>query len=165
MKTKKIRGHKRRWHDIDQWVEYHKNLSLDYLKEYQRDYAKIRAHPWSGISLTNSQTPEPKGLTKTKILNGLIEIYNSWKIELDELDEKYYLKIWLFEPRFSSSQVVCAGERGIRTRGPKILNHKLNIIPKSTAFEISNLGFMAFPAGIYNKIVDGNQTFQQYYPI
>ena len=52
------------------------------------------------------------------------------------------------------------GESGIRTRGPKILNHKLNIIPKSTAFEISNLGFMAFPAGIYNKIVDGNQTFQ-----
>ena len=57
------------------------------------------------------------------------------------------------------------GESGIRTRGPKILNHKLNIIPKSTAFEISNLGFMAFPAGIYNKIVDGNQTFQLYYPI
>jgi hypothetical protein len=56
-------------------------------------------------------------------------------------------------------------ESGIRTRGPKILKHKLNIIPKSTAFEISNLGFMAFPAGIYNKIVDGNQTFQQYYPI
>lgn len=59
----------------------------------------------------------------------------------------------------------CIGESGIRTRGPKILNHMLNIIPKSTAFEISNLGFMAFPAGIYNKIVDGNQTFQLYYPI
>lgn len=57
------------------------------------------------------------------------------------------------------------GESGIRNRGPKILNHKLNTIPKSTAFEISNLGFMAFPAGIYNEIVDGNQTFQQYYPI
>lgn len=108
MKTKKIRGHKRRWNDIDQWVETHKNLNLDYLKEYQRDYAKIRVHPWSGISLTNSQTPEPKGQTKTKILNGLIEIYDSWKKELDKLDESYYLRIWLFEPRFSNSQVVCA---------------------------------------------------------
>lgn len=67
--------------------------------------------------------------------------------------------------RSSSKFNGLGGESGIRNRGPKILKHKLNIIPKSTAFEISNLGFMAFPAGIYNKIVDGNQTFQQYYPI
>ena len=108
MKTKKIRGHKRRWKDIDQWVETHKNLDLDYLKEYQRDYAKIRVHPWSEISLTNSQTPEPKRTTKIKILSGLFEIYDSWKKELSKLGESYYLKIWLFEPRFSNSQVVCA---------------------------------------------------------
>lgn len=108
MKTKKIRGHKRRWNDINQWVETHKNLDLDYLKESQRDYSKIRVHPWSGISLTNSQTPEPKGQTKTKILSGLIEIYDSWKKQLDKLDESYYLRIWLFEPRFANSQVVCA---------------------------------------------------------
>jgi hypothetical protein len=108
VKTKKIRGHRRRWNDIDQWVTTHKNLDLDYLKEYQRDYAKIRVHPWSGISLTNSQTPEPKGQTKTKILSGLIEIHDSWKRELDQLGENYYLKIWLFEPRFARSQVVCA---------------------------------------------------------
>lgn len=108
MRTKKIRGHKRRWGDIGHWVEIHKNLNFSYLKEYQRYYAKIRVHPWEGISLTNSQTPEPKGQTKIKILNGLIEIYNSWKTELDDSGENYYLKIWLFEPRFSSSQVVCA---------------------------------------------------------
>ena len=108
MKTKKVRGHRRRWSDIDRWVETHKNLNLEYLKEYQRDYAKIRVHPWSGISLTNSQTPEPTRQTKTKILSGLIEIYDSWKNELDKLGENYYLKIWLFEQRFASSQVVCA---------------------------------------------------------
>lgn len=108
MKTKKIRGHKRRWNSIDQWVETHKNLNLDYLKEYQSNYVKIRVHPWSGISVTNSQTLEPKARTKTKILSGLIEIYDSWKRKLDELGEDYYLKIWLFEPRFARSQVVCA---------------------------------------------------------
>ncbi|NVK73291.1 MAG: hypothetical protein HWE24_07415 [Oceanospirillaceae bacterium] len=58
--------------------------------------------------MTSSQTPEPKGQTKTKILSGLIEIYNSWKKQLDKLDESYYLRIWLFEPRFVNSQVVCA---------------------------------------------------------
>ncbi len=108
MRTKKIRGHKRRWKDIDRWVETHKNIDLDYLNEYQRDYAKIRVHPWSGISLTNSLTPEPSRTTKIKIINGLIEIYDAWKRQLDKLGECYYLKIWLFEPRLSNSQVVCA---------------------------------------------------------
>jgi len=108
VRSKKIRGHKRRWKDIDHWVETHKNLDLDYLKEYQRDYAKIRVHPWSGISLTNSQTPEPSRTTKINILNGLTEIYDAWKQQLDKLGKSYYLKIWLLEPRFSNSQVVCA---------------------------------------------------------
>ena len=108
MKTKKIRGHKRRYNDIDHWVETHKNLNLDNLKEYQIDYAKIRVHPWSGISLTSSRKPEPTRQTKSKILSGLIAINDSWKNELNKLGENYYLKIWLFEPRFASSQVVCA---------------------------------------------------------
>jgi len=108
VKTKKIRGQKRRWKEIDHWVQSSKNLDLDYLKASHRDYAKIRVHPWSGISIATSQIPEPTRATKIKILNGLIEIYDSWKQELDKLGEPYYLKIWLFEPRFSNSQVVCA---------------------------------------------------------
>jgi hypothetical protein len=42
------------------------------------------------------------------ILLGLIDIYNNWKVTLDNLGIDYYLKIWLFDPRFSKSQVVCA---------------------------------------------------------
>jgi len=42
------------------------------------------------------------------MLNGLIDIYDNWKNQLDKLGQKYYLKIWFFEPRFSQSQVVCA---------------------------------------------------------
>ncbi|WP_051568579.1 hypothetical protein [Crocinitomix catalasitica] len=108
MRTKKIRGHRRRWEAIKYWVESQKNLDLEYVKKYRRDYSKIRIHPWSGISFSNSQIPEPAGQTKVKILSGLIDIYDSWKKELDKLGETYYLKIWLFEPRFSNSQVVCA---------------------------------------------------------
>jgi hypothetical protein len=108
VKTKKIRGHKRRWNDIEHWIETHKNLDLTYLREHKRDYAKIQVHPWSGIPITDSHIPQLKGQTKTKILSGLIEIYDSWKNQLDKLGEDYYLKIWLFEPRFASSEVVCA---------------------------------------------------------
>jgi len=110
VRQKKIRGHKRRQKQIDNWRL--DNLSLD-LTDYllnQRDryYAKIRVHPWSGLSLTNSVTPEPTGKTKQKILNGLLDIYEDWKKQLDKLGQPYYLKVWLFEPRFSQSQVVCA---------------------------------------------------------
>jgi len=108
MKAKKIRGHKRRWKDIDHWIQANKEIDLDSLTNYQHNYIKIRVYPWSEMTDINGQLPEPNGITKAKILNGLIEIYDMWKTEIEKLGEPYYLKIWLFEPRFSKSQVVCA---------------------------------------------------------
>ena len=110
MRQKKIRGHNRRHKQIDNWLLNHLSLDLtDYLlNERDRYYAKIRVHPWSGLSLTNSVTPQPTGKTKQKMLNGLLDIYENWKTQLDKLGQPYYLKVWLFEPRFSQSQVVCA---------------------------------------------------------
>jgi len=43
-------------------------------------------------------------------MSALLEIYNNWKRQLDALGKPYYLKIWLFNPDFSSSEVVCAIE-------------------------------------------------------
>ena len=108
MRIKKIRGHRRIWNKVENWRKANLKLDLEYLKQNERDHAKIWVHPFSGISLTNSQNPEPKAETKKRILNGLIDIYESWKNQLEELNEPYYLKIWLYEPRFSKSQVVCA---------------------------------------------------------
>jgi hypothetical protein len=110
MRTKKIRGHRRRHKQIDNWRL--DNLSIDLkdtlLNGSDRHYVKIGVHPWSGISITNSAIPEPTGKTKRKILTGLVDIYNNWKEQLNKLGQPFYLKIWLFEPRFSQSQVVCA---------------------------------------------------------
>jgi hypothetical protein len=58
--------------------------------------------------MTNSVIPMPTRKTKLKMLNGLLDIYDNWKQQLDKLGQPYYLKLWLFEPRFSQSQVVCA---------------------------------------------------------
>jgi len=104
MKKKKIRGHRRRWKDIENWRLNNSGLNL--IEE--RTYAKIWVHPWNGITLTNSLIPEPTRKTKHKIINGLLDIYDNWKKQLDQLGQPYYLKIWLFEPRFSKSQIVCA---------------------------------------------------------
>ena len=89
MRKKKIRGHKRRWKEIEAWIDSYKNHDIGYLTRFDRDYAKIRVHPWSGISLTESQIPEPKGETKKRILKGLIQIYDSWKNTLEQLGEPY----------------------------------------------------------------------------
>ncbi len=111
MRTKKIRGHKKKWAEIDAWIAANKQLDIGNLKTYQRDHTKIWVHPWSGITVTNSQIPEPKRETKRRIIKGLIAIYEGWKASLDQLNEPYYLKIWLYEPRLFKSQVVCAIEK------------------------------------------------------
>lgn len=108
MKTQKVRGHKRRWKQIEEWVEMNKTLDLDAIKTYQRDYVKIRIYPWIGFSRSIRKVPEPTRETKLRFLKGLIDVYDEWKKQLDTLNEPYYLKIWLVEPRFSESQVVCA---------------------------------------------------------
>lgn len=105
---KKVRGHKRRWKQIHLWVEQNRRLTPWILEEYGRDHIDIVVHPWCDISITNSKIPEPKGETKLRLLAGLLEIYEAWKAQLDETGEPYYLKLWLYEPHFSNSQVVCA---------------------------------------------------------
>ena len=110
MKQKKIRGHKRRMKAIEKWRQDYLSVDLkDYLlNDQQNFFAKIRVRPWSGISITDSVIPEPKGTTKRKMLSALLDVYENWKQQLDEWGQPYYLKIWLFEPRFSQSEVVCA---------------------------------------------------------
>ena len=108
MRQRKIRGFNRRIRDIDNWRLDNLDLRLDLIEKYNGDHIDIVVHPWCDISIINSKIPEPKRKTKKLMLNGLIDIYESWKIQLDKLDKPYYLKIWLFEQRFSKSQVVCA---------------------------------------------------------
>ena len=115
MRYKKIRGHNRIHKHIDNWRL--NNISLDNLPLHRnnniimdrdRYHAKIEVLPWSRIPIMNSLIPEPTGRTKQEILNGLLDIYESWKKQLDKLGKPYYLKVWLYEPRFSQSQVVFA---------------------------------------------------------
>ena len=108
IRTKKIRGHKRIWKNIDIWVAQNKQLDIEYLKRSQREYVKVWLQPFGNISVLNSQFAPPKGKTRKKIVAGLLEIYNSWKQELDKLNEPYYLKIWFYNNDVSNSQVVCA---------------------------------------------------------
>jgi hypothetical protein len=107
VRYKKIRGLKRKVVNIPKWIEGYLELNIKHLKEYKYNYAKVYVDPWDNLSLTNSEIPEPKGQAKKEIINGLGKIYERWKDELDKLNKPYYLKIWIYEPRLSKSQVVC----------------------------------------------------------
>lgn len=105
---KKIRGHKRIWKNIEDWVEYNKFLNIEYLKERQRDYVKVWVSPYKNISILESVFTPPKGKTRQKIVDGIFTIYDSWKESLEKLNEPYDLKIWFFPHDVSKCQVVCA---------------------------------------------------------
>ena len=112
MKYQKIRGHKRRQKAIEKWRLENLELRLDLIEKYDYDHIDIIVHPWCDISIIKSDLPEPIRKTKQLMLNSLVDIYHSWRKQLDQIGQPYYLKIWLFKPRFSKSQVVCAiGDR------------------------------------------------------
>ena len=113
MRYKKIRGLKRKVVNIQNWINEYLELNVQNLTEHKYEYTKVYVDPWDNLTLTDSQIPEPKGKAKKDILNGLEKIYDSWKTKLDKLNKPYYLKIWLYEPRVSKSQVVCAIEEKI----------------------------------------------------
>lgn len=105
MIKRSIRGHKRIWKNIEAWKEKNSRISAE---QTDREYVKIWIYPYFDYAFSNSDLLEPKGETRRRILSGLLDIHDAWKKELDTLNQPYYLKIWLFEPRFSRSQVVCA---------------------------------------------------------
>jgi hypothetical protein len=114
VRYKKIRGLKRKVATIPRWAEEYSQLDTQFLSERKYYYAKVYVQPWDNLSFIDSQIPEPKGKAKKLILYGLEKIYNQWKAELEKLRRPYYLKVWLYEPRLSKSQVVCAIEEKIK---------------------------------------------------
>ncbi len=107
-RTKKIRGHKKIQKKIQSWIEKNKTLNMIDFLANKYCYVNVSFHPYFNISITNSNIAEPQTKTRKHIILGLQEIYNNWKIELDKLNQPYFLKIFLFEPRLSKSQVICA---------------------------------------------------------
>lgn len=112
MRKRKIRGHKRLQKQIPIWIANDSTINIDFLLKHHYWYSDVLVHPWCDISIVNSEFPEPKSKTRNQITLALEEIYNNWKLQLESLKQPFYLKIWLYEPRISKSQVVCAiGEK------------------------------------------------------
>lgn len=96
------------WEQIDQWEEQQLKLDLEELKYHQRIYTKAELNPYSNYPSLNITHSAPSGKTRKKILTALLNIYESWNEQLQAFREPYYLKIWLYEPYITKSQVICA---------------------------------------------------------
>lgn len=110
MKTRKIRGHRRRWKSIDRWKNAVLQVDIvDYIQaSNHRGFVKINVDPWNQLTIKRFPYAEPRGITKQKMLSALLDIFVHWDTQLQETGKPYDLKIWLYDPRFHLSQVVCA---------------------------------------------------------
>ena len=107
-RIKKIRGHKKIQKRIQIWIEQNKTINISDFLVNKYCYAYASFNPYCNISVNNSNFSEPKTETRKQIILGLQEIYNNWQINLDKLNQPYFLRIYLFEPRILKSQVICA---------------------------------------------------------
>ncbi|APW58567.1 hypothetical protein BV212_04910 [Pasteurella multocida] len=108
IRFKKIRGINRRLNAIKKWKN--ENIYFDQETLFNQDclYVKFWVDPWSRLALKNIQYCIPAGKIREIFIQSLIEIYDEWKIELEKLQIKYYLKIWIDTTSLKNSQVVCA---------------------------------------------------------
>jgi hypothetical protein len=112
-KLKKIRGHRRIKRKIEKWRTDYISSSIELLSEKHYDYVKVWVSPFDNLRYKERDYTGPKAENRTLILKSLFEIYDNWDEKLKELNIPYYLKIWLYEPRITSSQVVCGIEEKI----------------------------------------------------
>ncbi len=66
------------------------------------------------------------GRIRTGIFTVLLEIHNNWKIELDKLDQPYYLAIWINDFDLMLSEIVCAIDEKIEYYETEYFDNKLN---------------------------------------
>ena len=80
-------------------------------KEYTRiDLNSLIAEGYYNIQI-EEQVGQPcrvKGELRRLVLQILLTTLGEWKIELDKLNQDYYLAIWIREPWILTSEVVCA---------------------------------------------------------
>lgn len=96
---------------IERWKKRNINLDIEMLKKYGKDYVKIWISPFYDLYRINefeSGHKNPPAWFNRIILKAMTDIFMSWDEELKEIDQPYYLKIWLYDPNFINSQIVAA---------------------------------------------------------
>ncbi len=107
---KKLRGMHRRARQIGQWQQTAPEPSpLETLAYWQYAVANLSPTGWrSYLSATDSRHPTPPPGIRRTMLAGLLMTYHHWQQALQQLQEPYYLRLWVDEREFVRSEVVAA---------------------------------------------------------
>lgn len=104
---KKVRGWKRRLRELERFRLAHRELNLDALRRSEYEYVKLWLDPWSRLV-----PRDPPVWFRRRVLAAFLDILASWQRTLEASGEPFYLRLWLFYPRFHRTQVVAAvGDR------------------------------------------------------
>lgn len=127
---KKIRGWKRRIKQIEDWKQRYIHLDIEQLERHHRDYVKLWIHPFYQLTKRN-----PPVWYARLIFGAMIEVYESWHKQLKLLNEPFYLKIWLYDPNFISSQIVVAFREQLH-----FYDHTFDLSPIQKDFPVYQYG-------------------------
>ncbi len=102
-RKQKMRGWKRRKRSIQLWREQMLELDMETMRSENFDYAKLWIYPFYSISPI-----DPPHWFQRLLLSEMIDVYAHWQKRMEQEQEPFYLKIWLYEPNFILSQMVAA---------------------------------------------------------
>lgn len=104
---KKVRGWKRRLRELERFRRAHLELDVEALRRSEVVYVKLWLDPWSRLV-----PRDPPVWFRRRVLAAFLDILHSWNRALEAAGEPFYLRLWLFDPRFHRTQVVAAvGDR------------------------------------------------------
>ena len=103
---KKIRGWNRRIKQLDAWQKQNEIPNLTHFDERNEVYVKIWLSPW--YRLVKRQPPM---WFQRQILMRMLNVMSSWRRHFETHNQPFDLQIWLFQPNFIISEIVCARVR------------------------------------------------------
>jgi hypothetical protein len=105
--NKKVRGLKRNIAQAERLLYAQRQLDMTALEDGGYTYVKMTVAPWYNLVKRN-----PPIWYRRRVLRAMMAVYDAWDEQLQRCGQPYYLKIWLFHPRFWQTQVVAAvGDR------------------------------------------------------
>jgi hypothetical protein len=101
---KKIRGWKRRVRHLDRWGELIKQPCTRYFltERGRHTYERYTVSPFYNAVKRNP----PLWFYKLMIAK-FIAVYTEWQKEFDKLDVAYDLQLWLYDPSYIRSEIIC----------------------------------------------------------
>jgi hypothetical protein len=105
-RRKKLRGQRRRFRMLEEWKQSYLKLEIEFLKEHHSIRARVPNAFW--IDSQHKTSAMPPHSWQRWLVNAMLEIHASWKRQLEELGEPYFLEIRIQLPNFQDASIIAS---------------------------------------------------------